>query len=53
MKYRTYTPNNICARTGIIFATYFRTKREAVAYAKELGADAVVERKCGDNWYAY
>ena len=53
MKYRAYNEQNICKRTGIIFATYFRTKREAVAFAEQLGGDAVVERKIGSSWVAY
>jgi hypothetical protein len=52
MNYRTYNEKNICKRTGIIFATYFRTKKEAVAYAKEIGGNAVVERKMVTTWVA-
>lgn len=53
MKYRAYNEQNICERTGYIFATYFRTKREAVAHAQKIGGKAVVERKIGDKWFAY
>jgi hypothetical protein len=53
MKYRAYNEQNICHRTGIIFATYFRTKREAVAHAEKIGGNAKVERKIGDTWVAY
>ena len=53
MKYRAYNEQNICERTGIIFATYFRTKKEAVAHAEKIGGNAKVERKIGDTWVAY
>lgn len=53
MNYRAYNEKNICTRTGWIFATYFRTKREAVAHAEKIGGNAVVERKIGGSWYAY
>lgn len=50
MKYRVYTQKNICERTGIIFATYFKTKREAVAYANTLTDQAFIERKLVYSW---
>lgn len=50
MKYRAYNEQNICKRTGITFATYFRTKREAVAHAQKIGGNARVERKVCDAW---
>lgn len=53
MKYRAYNEQNISERTGIIFATYFRTKKEAVAHAEKIGGNAKVERKIGDTWVAY
>ena len=49
MKYRAYNEQNICERTGITFATYFRTKREAVAHAQKIGGNAKVERRVGDT----
>jgi hypothetical protein len=52
MKYRVYTNNNICKRTGNIFATYFKTKREAVKYASTL-TDAIIEHKVATTWVAY
>ena len=48
MKWRTYNEHNICPRTGIIFATYFRTKREAVEYRRLHGG--VVEKRLVDTW---
>ena len=48
MKWRTYNEHNICKRTGIIFATYFRTKREAVEHCKLHGG--VVEKRLVDTW---
>lgn len=50
MKYKAYNEQNICKRTGITFATYFRTKREAVAHAQKIGGNARVERKVCDTW---
>jgi len=38
---------------GQYFHTYFRTKREAVAYAEQIGGNAVIERKIGADWVAY
>lgn len=52
MKYRVYNEINICKRTGIIFATYFRTKKEAVAYAKEIGGEVRIERQLVTSWVA-
>lgn len=45
MKYRVYNKQNICKRTDIIFATYFRSKRKAIAYAEKIDGNAKVERK--------
>lgn len=55
MNYRVYTNKNIDARTGWIFATYFKTKREAVAFAATLeGMNGVteihLERKAVTTW---
>ena len=52
MRYRAYNEQNICERTGITFATYFRTKKEAIAHAQKIGGNARVERKVGDLWIA-
>lgn len=35
------------------FATYFRTKKEAVEYQKTLNRPSVVERKLVTDWYPY
>ena len=51
MKYRAYNETNWSERMGFYLATYFRTKREAVAHASAIGGDAKVERKVGSNWY--
>lgn len=53
MKYRAYNEQNISERTGIIFATYFRTKKEAIAHAEKIGGNAKVERKIGNTWVVY
>ncbi len=50
MKYRVYNEKNYSERMGCYLATYFRTKREAVAFAQTLGGDAHVERKVCDTW---
>lgn len=50
MNYRAYNENNICKRTNMIFATYFRTKKEAKAYAEKIGGNYTIERKIGGNW---
>jgi hypothetical protein len=54
MKYRAYNEKDIMPAgypmAGHIFATYFRTKREAVAHAQKIGGNARVERKVCDTW---
>ena len=50
MKYRAYNEQNYSKRMGYYLATYFRTKREAVAHAQKIGGNARVERKVGDTW---
>ena len=50
MKYRVYTQKNICRRTGMIYATYFKTKKEAIAYADTLTEPAKIERKVVTSW---
>ena len=52
MKYRAYNEMNIDKRTGYIFATYFRTKKEAKAHAEKIGGNAKVERKLVESWVA-
>jgi hypothetical protein len=51
MKYRVYNQKNIDERTGITFATYFKTKREAIAFAATL-ENAIIERKLVTSWVA-
>ena len=54
MKYRVYNEQNWCERTKQYFSTYFKTKREAVAYAEKIGHNAVVERQVvKGTWVAY
>ena len=55
MKYRVYTNKNISTSPAFIFATYFKTKREAVAHAEMLKNDSTVteihlERKVATSW---
>jgi hypothetical protein len=49
MKFRVYNKENITK--AYLFPTYFKTKKEAVAYAEKLGDKAVLERKIGGNWF--
>ena len=51
MKFRVYNEKNI-APNGIIFATYFRTKKEAKAFAETLGGEVKMERKICTEWVA-
>jgi hypothetical protein len=53
MNYRVYNEKNWSERMGTYFHTYFKTKREAMAYAKEIGGNAVVEKKVATTWVAY
>ena len=53
MNYRAYNEMNWSERMGCYLATYFRTKKEAVAHANKIGGNAVVERKVGNVWLAY
>ena len=50
MKYRVYNEKNISQYDGAIFATYFKTKKEAVAYANQIGGDVKIERKLVSCW---
>ena len=49
MKFRVYNKDNITK--AYLFPTYFKTKKEAVAFAETLGDKAVLERKIGGNWF--
>ena len=51
MKYRVYNEQNYSKRMGTYLATYFRTKREAIAHAEKIG-NATIERKNGNVWIA-
>lgn len=48
MKYRVHNEKNIS--NVFVFHTYFKTKKEATAYAKEIGGKAIIERKVASNW---
>lgn len=50
MRYRVYNQDNYSERMGCYLATYFRTKKEAVAYAEKIG-NATIERKVCTSWY--
>lgn len=51
MKFRVYNEINIDTKRGFVSPTYFKTKREAVAYAEKIGENAVVEKKIADSWF--
>jgi hypothetical protein len=51
MRYRVYNDTNISKNPDYIFATYFKTKKEAVVYSKQIGNNAKVEKKIGCQWY--
>ena len=50
MKYRVHNENNISISPAFIFHRYFKTKKEAVAYAEQIGGNAIVERKLATSW---
>lgn len=50
MKYRAYNEQNYSKRMGCYLATYFRTKKEAVAHAQKIGGNAKVERNVCGHW---
>lgn len=51
MNWRVHTPSNYCERLHqYIGAKYFKTKKEAVAYA-ETFSNAQVEKKMVNKWY--
>lgn len=49
MKFRAYNNINIDT-TGKKYPTYFKTKKEAVAYSEKIG-NATIEKKIGLEWY--
>ena len=49
MKYRVYNEKNYSATLNQYFPTYFRTKKEAVAYAEEIG-NATIQKKVAYSW---
>lgn len=50
MKYRVYNQKNYSERAKMYFPTYFKTKREALAYAEKIG-NATIERKIANTWH--
>ena len=50
MKYRAYNEKNYSERLGGYFHTFFRTKREAIAWCEAHGGGKI-ERKIGGNWF--
>lgn len=50
MKFRVYLKRN--ESKGNLFPTYFKTLREAKAYASQF-ADSVIQKKIATSWYGY
>ena len=50
MKYRVHNEKNVSLKPAFIFHTYFKTKREATEYAKQIGGNAIIERKVATSW---
>lgn len=45
MRYRVHNDISWSERLGCYFDHYFRTKKEAIAYAETIGHNPVIERK--------
>ena len=50
MKFRVYNDKNINNTINKKFPTYFKTKKEAIAYGEKIG-NATIEKKIGGDWY--
>ena len=50
MKFRVYLKRN--ESKGNLFPTYFKTLKEAKAYASQFN-DSVVQKKIATSWYGY
>ena len=51
MRYRVHNDISWSERLGCYFDHYFRTKKEAIAYAEKIGHNPVIERKITcDSW---
>ena len=50
MKFRVYLKRN--ESKGNLFPTYFKTLKEARAYASQFN-DSVVQKKIATSWYGY
>ena len=49
MKYAVHNYKNVCPLTRIVFRTFFRTKREALAYAATI-EKPILEKKGVNAW---
>ena len=49
MKYAIHNYKNVCSLTRIVFRKFFRTKREALAYAATI-EKPILEKKIGNEW---
>lgn len=49
MKFRVYEKENI--KKPMLFATYFKTKKDAVLFAESVCKNAVIEKKIGGSWF--
>ena len=50
MKFRVYLKRN--ENKGNLFPTYFKTLKEARAYASQF-ADSIIQKKIATSWYGY
>ncbi len=50
MKFRVYLKRN--ESKGNLFPTYFKTLKEARAYASQFD-DSVIQKKIATSWYGY
>ena len=50
MKFRVYLKRN--ESKGNLFPTYFKTLKEARAYASQFN-DSVIQKKIATSWYGY
>ena len=50
MKFRVYLKRN--ESKGNLFPTYFKTLKEARAYASQFN-DSVIQKKVATSWYGY
>ena len=50
LKFRVYNEKNYSEVLHQYLPTYFKTKREAIAYAEKIG-NATIEKRTANEWY--